>query len=83
MQRSSSSSVRTVMALCLVTLVVVTVLYLAKRVEVNNTLRELELVKVSCEGREEGAYLAKRMGVGDLWREGGGRPSKESGCRDT
>jgi myosin heavy subunit len=54
MQRGSSSTARTVMALCLGSLLVLTVLYLAKRVELNKSLRELELVKVESRDISEG-----------------------------
>ena len=46
-------SVRTMMALCLGGLVLVTVLYLAKRVDSNRTHRELDLVKVCMKLYEE------------------------------
>jgi chromosome segregation ATPase len=47
-------SVRTMMALCLGGLVLVTVLYLAKRVESNRTHRELDLVKIESRDITEG-----------------------------
>ncbi|CAI8016332.1 hypothetical protein GBAR_LOCUS10016, partial [Geodia barretti] len=47
-------SVRTMMALCLGGLVLVTVLYLAKRVDSNRTHRELDLVKIESRDITEG-----------------------------
>jgi chromosome segregation ATPase len=47
-------SVRTMMALCLGGLVLMTVLYLTKRVESNRTHRELDLVKIESRDITEG-----------------------------
>ena len=46
MQRSNSSTVRAVMAVALGSLAVVSLLYLAKRMEVNKAIKELKMTRV-------------------------------------